>query len=197
MSTTTLTRRGSIVDQFIPATLITNVLLVVVGAAFVGALAQISWTVPGLPAPFTGQTLGVLVVGGTLGARRAVSAMALYAVAGLAGMPWFAAQTHGWNAGTKPLFGYIIGFMVAGVVMGYLSNKGTDRTVSGAIGMFVLGELAIYAVGVTWLSLDLHHTLSWGITYGMVPYLVWDIAKAVVAGSLLPLAWRLLPDQNS
>ena len=190
MSTIALSRRGALLDTIVRPSLVTNILLVLVGAGFVGAMAQISWTVHPFVVPFTGQTLAVLVVGATFGTRRALASMGTYALAGLAGVPWFAGHTAGY---VKPLFGYIIGFALAAIVMGYLSKKGADRTVSGAIGMFVLGELAIYAVGVPWLSLVFHQSLGWGITNGMIPYLVWDLAKAVVAGSLLPLAWRLVP----
>jgi len=76
--------------------------------------------------------------------------------------------------------------------MSALVTKGRDRTVSGAIGLFVLGELAIYALGVPWLAHSYHQSLSWGLTNGLVPFLVWDIAKAVVAGTLLPVSWRLV-----
>ena len=194
MSTLTISRRqGALLDAVVRPSLIADALLVLVGAAFVGALAQISWMVHPFAVPFTGQTLGVLVVGATFGLRRAVGSMALYALAGLAGVPWFSAHTHGY---VKPLFGYIIGFAVAALVMSYLANKGADRTASGAIGMFVLGELAIYAVGVPWLAVSYHQNLAWGITNGLIPFLVWDIAKAVVAGTLLPLAWRVVPDAN-
>jgi biotin transport system substrate-specific component len=189
MTTVAIDSRGTLLEKVIRPSLITNVLLVVVGAAFVGLLAQISWTVHPFVVPFTGQTLGVLVVGSTLGLRRAVSSMALYIVAGLAGVPWFAAHTHGYPS---VLFGYLLGFVVAAALMSYLAEKGRDRTTSGAIGLFVLGELAIYAVGVPWLAVAAHQSLGWALTNGLVPFLVWDIAKAVVAGVLLPASWRLV-----
>jgi biotin transport system substrate-specific component len=193
MSTIALTRRP-LFDTAVQPTLATDALFVVLGAAFVGLLAQISWTVHPFVVPFTGQTLGVLVVGSTLGLRRAIGAMALYLVAGLAGVPWFAGHAHGY-ADVKVLFGYLLGFIAAAAVMSALASRGNDRTVTGAIGLFVLGELVIYAIGVPWLAQSTHHSLSWGITYGLVPFLVWDVAKAVVAGALLPAAWRLV-DRN-
>ncbi len=193
MSTVALTRQGTILEKVVRPSITADVLLVVAGAAFVGLLAQISWTVHPFVVPFTGQTLGVLVVGSTLGLRRAVASMALYILAGVAGVPWFAAGSHGYPSA---LFGYLIGFVVAAALMSYLAGKGRDRTVSGAVGLFVLGELVIYAIGVPWLALHYHQSLAWGITNGLVPFLVWDIAKAVVAGTLLPASWRLVGRQD-
>ena len=192
MSTVALSnRRTALVDTIIAPSVITDALLAVVGAAFVGLLAQISWTVHPFVVPFTGQTLGVLVVGASFGLRRSLAAMSLYHVARLAGVPWFAGHAHGYHA-VQPLLGYLVGFIVAGALMSSLVAKGRDRTVSGAIGLFVLGELAIYAIGVPWLAHSFHQPLSWGIANGLVPYLVWDIAKAVVAGTLLPVSWRFV-----
>ena len=99
MSTVALSnRRTALVDTIIAPSVVTDVLLAVVGAAFVGLLAQISWTVHPFVVPFTGQTLGVLVVGASFGLRRSLAAMALYLVAGLAGVPWFADHAHGYHA---------------------------------------------------------------------------------------------------
>jgi len=188
-------QRRTVLDTLVKPTLLTDATFALLGAAFVGALAQISWTVHPFVVPFTGQTLGVLVVGATFGLRRAIASMSLYLVAGLAGVPWFAGQVSGYEH-VKGLLGYLIGFIVASAVMSWLAAKGNDRTISSAIGLFVLGELAVYAIGVPWLAHTYHQSLSWGITNGLVPFLVWDIAKAVVAGTLLPGARRLV-DSNA
>ena len=196
MSTLTVSaQRRPVLDTLVRPTLLTDATFALLGAAFVGLLAQISWTVHPFQVPFTGQTLGVLVVGATFGLRRAIASMALYLAAGLAGVPWFAGHAAHY-ASVKPLLGYIVGFIVASALMSWLATKGNDRTVSSAIGLFVLGELAIYAIGVPWLAHIKHQSLSWGITYGLIPFLVWDVAKAVVAGALLPLARRLV-DTNA
>lgn len=183
------TRRHALADTFAASSLWANILVITAGAAFVGLLAQISFFIHPIPVPFTGQTLGVLVVGGTLGARRALAAMTLYTVAGLAGLPWFAGHTHGY---TPALFGYLLGFMLAVSLMGWLTSKGNDRNVVSALGLFVLGELAIYAIGVPWLAADYHLSIGKAIALGMTPFLIFDLAKAVLAGTLLPAAWRFV-----
>lgn len=189
MSTVAVTTRRAVLADTIPQSLLTDVLLVVGAAAFVGALAQISFYIHPFVVPFTGQTLGVLVVGSTLGLRRALASMALYVVAGLAGLPWFAGGASGYSS---LLFGYLLGFVLSVSLMSWLAAKGNDRNIVSALGLFIIGELAIYAIGVPWLALDLHVSLAQALTLGMTPYLIFDLAKAVAAGVVLPTAWRFV-----
>jgi len=189
MSTVAVSTRQPVLADVVSRSLASDAILVVGAAAFVGLLAQISFYVHPFVVPFTGQTLGVLLIGSTLGLRRALASMGLYVVAGLAGLPWFASGASGYSAA---LFGYLLGFILSVSVMSWLATKGNDRNVVSALGLFVIGELAIYAIGVPWLALDLHVSLAKAITLGMTPYLIGDLAKAVVAGTLLPATWRLV-----
>jgi biotin transport system substrate-specific component len=165
-----------------------DVLLVVVAAGFVGALAQISIRLSFTPVPITGQTLGVLLAGTALGWRRAAAAMALYAVAGVAGVPWFAGQTSGYASAS---FGYIIGFFFAAAVCGYLAERGADRSVLKSVPAMIVGEIVIYAFGLTWLALDLHLGAAATLHLGFTPFVAGDAIKAAIAAGLLPVAWRL------
>jgi len=166
-------------------------LLLVVGAAgFVGALAQISIHLPFTPVPITGQTLGVLLAGTALGWRRAAASMALYVVAGVAGVPWFAGGASGY-ARNVASFGYIIGFFFAAAACGYLAERGNDRSVWRSVPAMVVGEIIIYAFGLTWLALDLHLSASTTLAYGFTPFVAGDAIKAAIAAGLLPVAWQL------
>jgi len=189
MSTVAVSSRQRVLADVVATSLVADALLVVGGAAFVGLLAQFSWMVHPFVVPFTGQTLGVLLVGSTLGLRRSLASMALYVLAGLAGLPWFAGGTHGYPV---HLFGYLLGFMLSVSLMSWLAAKGNDRNVVSALGLFVIGELAIYAIGVPWLAISLHLSLGAAITGGMTPYLLGDFFKAIIAGTLLPATWRLV-----
>ncbi|HEY5119993.1 MAG TPA: biotin transporter BioY [Acidimicrobiales bacterium] len=190
MSTVAVSSPRPVLADVVSKSLLSDAILVVGGAAFVGLLAQISFMIHPFVVPFTGQTLGVLLVGSTLGMRRALASMALYAVAGLAGLPWLAAPV---KSGYSPLlFGYLLGFVLSVTLMSWLASKGNDRNVVSAVGLFIIGELAIYAIGVPWLAVDLHVSLAKAITLGMTPYLIFDLAKAVIAGVLLPTTWRLV-----
>ncbi len=186
--TIAVTPRRSLAD-LVPASLAADAALVVGGAALVGLLAQVSIPLGFTPVPLTGQTLGVLLVGSALGARRAVGAMALYVVAGLAGLPWFADHAHGLPAVT---FGYLLGFVLAGFVLGRLADRGQSHSVVRAAAAMLLGEVAFYALGVPWLKFDLHVSWASAIHLGLTPFLGTDLIKAGLAGLALPGAWRLV-----
>jgi biotin transport system substrate-specific component len=170
-----------------------DMLLVVGAAAFVGALAQISIHLSFTPVPITGQTLGVLLAGTALGWRRAAVAMAFYAVAGVAGVPWFAGGGSGYASAS---FGYIVGFVFAATACGYLAERGVDRSVLRSVPAMVVGEAIIYAFGLTWLALDLHLSAAATLTDGFTPFVAGDAIKALIAAGLLPVAWRLAGRQR-
>ena len=187
--TDTLRRpRPLVLADLLPGTLVRDVALVVGAAGFVGLLAQISIHLSFTPVPITGQTLGVLLAGAALGWRRAAAAMALYAVAGVAGVPWFAAHSSGYASAS---FGYILGFFLAATLCGYLAERGADRSVLKSVPAMLAGEVVIYAVGMTWLALDLHLGASATIAAGLTPFLAGDAIKAAIAAGLLPAAWAL------
>jgi biotin transport system substrate-specific component len=190
---TTAPRRLVLAD-LLPGELVRDVLLVLGGAGFVGLMAQISVPLPWTPVPLTGQTLAVLCVGAALGPVRALSSMLLYLAAGVAGLPWFAAGDSGWGG---PSFGYIIGFVVAGLVVGALAARGADRTPLRAIPAMLLGTVIIYAVGVPWLANSLGVDLGKAFELGARPFVGGDVVKVVLAAGLLPAAWRLAGDRDS
>ncbi|MHB2028068.1 MAG: biotin transporter BioY, partial [Acidimicrobiales bacterium] len=96
MSTIAVTHRPRrVLADIVPQTLINEIALVVGAAALVGLLAQVSIHLSFTPVPITGQTLGVMLAGSALGWRRASASMALYLVAGVAGVPWFAGHASG------------------------------------------------------------------------------------------------------
>jgi biotin transport system substrate-specific component len=165
-----------------------DVVLVVGAAALVGLLAQVSIKLSFTPVPITGQTLGVLLAGTALGWRRGAAAMALYALAGLAGVPWFAGAASGYVGAS---FGYIVGFFFAAAVCGYLAERGADRSVIGSVPAMLAGEVMIYLFGVTWLAVDLHVGAATALHLGFTPFVIGDAIKAAIAAGLLPAAWKL------
>ena len=180
--------RTLVLTDLLPGTLLRDVLLVVGGAGFVGALAQIAVPLHFTPVPITGQTLGVLLAGAALGWRRAAASMALYAIVGVAGVPWFAGHASGYVGAS---FGYIVGFFFAATVCGYLAGRGADRSVVRAVPAMLVGEVIIYAFGLTWLALDLHLGAAATLRDGFTPFLAGDAIKVVLAAALLPAAWKL------
>lgn len=181
-------RKPLVLADLAPGTIARDVLLVVGAAGFVGLLAQVSIPLPFTPVPVTGQTLGVLLCGTALGWRRGAAAMALYALAGVAGLPWFADHSSGYVGAS---FGYVVGFLLCAALCGYLAERGADRTVLRSVPAMAAGEVVMYAVGVTWLAVSLHVGPGRAIALGLTPFLVGDAIKASLAAVLLPGAWKL------
>ena len=173
----------------------------VVGFALLTAVAaQISIPLGFTPVPLTGQTFAVLLAGGVLGSRRGGLSMLLYVALGAIGLPFYADGAGGWTAATGATAGYLVGFIVAAVVVGLMAEHGQDRKLSTSIPAFIAGTMIIYTVGAGWLAYDLGLPLSAAagepsaISLGVAPFLVGDVFKALLAGALLPAAWRFLDD---
>ncbi|MEV5434803.1 biotin transporter BioY [Streptomyces sp. NPDC052682] len=182
-------RTGQVLADLLPASRVRDAALVLGGAALTGLAAQISVPVPGSPVPVTGQTFAALLVGTALGAGRGFLSLVLYALAGMAGVPWFAGGTSGAAA---PSFGYILGMILASAVVGALARRGADRSVLRTAGTMVLGEVIIYAVGVPYLALATGMSATAAIAAGLTPFLIGDALKAALAMGALPTAWKLI-----
>jgi len=167
-----------------------HILLIAAGAAFIYLTARFS--IPRDPIPWTGQTFGILVVGGALGARRGFTAVTLYVLLGLIGLPFFAEGKGGSAVILGQSGGYIIGFVVAGTIVGRLAELGWDRRISGAVAMMLVGTIVIYAIGLPWLSYVRHLSVADTISGGLAPFIVLDTVKLLVAAGIFPVAWWLI-----
>ena len=179
-------------DRVLPRGIVTDIALVAGGALFTALLAQV--TIPMFPVPITGQTLAVLLVGATLGAARGGISLLLYAILGLAGLPFYAPQddgTHltGLAALAAPSFGYIIGFIPAAALVGWLSERTWDRKFLKALATFAGGSLVVFAFGLPWLAVVTGATFPQTLEWGLYPFIAGGIVKAVIAAILLPAAW--------
>lgn len=166
-----------------------SALLVLSGAALVGVAAQVGVPLPGTPVPFTLQTLAVLLVGAGLGARLGGASLALYALAGAAGVPWFADGSSGLVFASA---GYVLGFVPAAVLVGWCAERRGDRTVLRTAATMLLGTAVVYACGVSVLMHVTGLDLLGGLEAGVRPFLVGDAIKIATAAALLPTAWTLL-----
>jgi biotin transport system substrate-specific component len=171
-------------------TLVRHVTLIVLGAAFVALCAQVY--IPTLPVPFTGQTFGVLLVGGALGFRRGVLALLLYLLIGAVGLPVYAQGKAGLAIIQGASGGYIVGFVIAAAIVGRLAELGWDRKIGGSIAAMAIGTAVIYAIGVPWLKVTTGMTWEMAVAEGMTKFLLWDTAKLAVAAGIFPLAWWLI-----
>jgi biotin transport system substrate-specific component len=171
-------------------TLLRHIALIALGTAFVALCAQVY--IPTQPVPFTGQTFGVLLVGGALGFRRAVLALLLYLLIGAVGLPVFAQGKAGLAIVQGATGGYLVGFVIAAAIVGRLAELGWDRKIGGSIAAMAIGSAVIYAIGVPWLKVVTGMTWEAAVAAGMTPFLVWDAAKLAVAAGIFPFAWWLI-----
>ncbi|MGW7076315.1 biotin transporter BioY [Streptomyces sp. NPDC054871] len=182
-------RPGQVLADLLPASRAKDAAFVLGGAALTGIAAQIAVPVPGSPVPVTGQTFAALLVGTALGARRGFLSLAVYALVGMAGMPWFAEAGSGVAA---PSLGYVLGMLLAATVAGALARRGGDRSVLRTAGTMVLGSAIIYAVGVPYLAAATGMSMTQAVAAGLTPFLIGDALKAALAMGALPTAWKLL-----
>lgn len=166
-----------------------HIALIIVGAGLILASAQVSIAVPGSPVPITGQTFGVLLVGGALGFRRGLASIALYVAVGLIGLPFFAEHKGGVGVILGATGGYIVGFLLAGSLVGRLAELGWDRRIVGAMGAMAIGNVVIYLVGLPWLMAVTGETAGWTVDHGLLPYIPGDLLKLVLAAAAFPVAW--------
>lgn len=188
-------RRPVLVDAILPrAGAMTDVALVLAGAALVALLAQV--TIPLPIVPITGQTLGVLVVGAALGARRGAAALTTYMLAGLAGLPVFAGFTGTIAAVATPSFGFILGFIPAAFLAGWFAERTGDRRPWLAMVGFVAASIVPFLVGVPYMAYILNVVMGAGydlggiIAVGVTPFIAGGVVKAAIAAIVIPAAWR-------
>lgn len=185
--------RAVLADRLRTHGLATNAALVAGGALFTAAMAQLE--VPMWPVPITGQTLAVVLVGATLGARRGMLSLLVYAVAGIAGAPFFAGFSGGFASLASPSFGYVIGFIPAAGLVGWLARRNWDRHVGRAAVAMLLASAIPFVTGLPYLAVALGqlgapNDVQSVLAAGLYPFVVGGIAKALIAAGILPLAWK-------
>jgi biotin transport system substrate-specific component len=166
-----------------------DVALVLAGSVFIAISAQFAFWVPFSPVPVTGQTFAVLMTGALLGARRGGLCVLAYLLEGLAGLPVFAGGggTIVWLTG--PTGGYLLGFVVAAVVVGHLAQRGWDRKIWTTVIAMLAGDVCIYVFGLLWLTIL---KVDNKFAVGVYPFIAGDVVKIILAALLLPAGWKLL-----
>jgi biotin transport system substrate-specific component len=166
--------------------------LVISGVLLVALAAQVRIPLPFTPVPITGQTFGVLLIGASLGAWRGMASLLLYLLLGAFGLPFYAGGSHGWEVVVGPTGGYLVGFIVAALAVGWMAERGWDRKVPSALGAMLVGTVIIYLFGLPWLSRALHAGVGRTLEAGLYPFVIGDTLKLLLASAALPGAWKLL-----
>ena len=165
-------------------------LLAVAGSLLLYASAKIQ--VPFYPVPITMQTFAVLVIGLAYGARLGGATVLFYLAQGAAGLPVFAGTPEkglGLAYMAGPTGGYLLGFLLAAFLVGWLAERGWDRTVLRTLAAMAAGMAVIYLPGILWLGT----LVGWDkpvLDWGLIPFLPGEVFKVALAAAVLPLAWK-------
>ena len=170
---------------------------VVLLAALTAAAAQVSIPLPFTPVPFTLQPMVVLLGGAALGARLGMSAQVVYLLAGIAGLPVFAASPalpQGALRLLGPTGGYLWSYPIAACVAGALAERGFDRRYVTSVVAMACGLAVIFASGVTWLALFAKPAgvgFEAALRTGFYPFIPADLFKILIASAIMPALWKL------
>ena len=147
-------------------------------------------SIPVGPVPIVLQNMFVFLAGLLLGSRWGLASVAVYLLAGICGLPVFAGGMGGIGRIIGPTGGYLVGYLPAVFIIGYISEKSAGRIVYDILAM-ICGTAVLYACGVTWLKVLTGMTLSKTLVAGMYPFLIGDalkiVAAAVITGALRPI----------
>lgn len=186
--------RPTLIDQIWPQGTIPALrwaVLAITGAFLLTASAKAQF--PMWPVPMTMQSFVVLVLGMAYGTRLAAATVALYLVQGALGLPVFAGTPEkgigiAYMAG--PTGGYLAGFMVAAVAMGWLAERGWDRTLVRSVAAMTIGTVLLFMCGVGWLAA----LIGWqkAVAAGLTPFIFGSVLKLALAAAVMPLAWNTI-----
>ena len=174
--------------------IIFDVVIIIIGSVFVALSSQLAFYLPFSPIPITGQTFAVLFIGAVLGSRRGGLSLALYVLEGLIGLPVFAGGTGGMAILFGPTAGYLVGFIPAAILVGYLLEKGFSRNRISMFFALLFGSIVIYLFGVFRLLSFVEYEKVFML--GIAPFLVGDVIKTVLATILIPSGWKLIKKEK-
>ena len=168
--------------------------MVVLGIMALAIMAKVK--VPMWPVPITMGTFAVLTLGATYGPRLGLTTILGYMIIGALGFDVFAgssAETAGLTYMMGGTGGYLVGYVLATLALGFAARAGWDRSVILMAVALLVANALIYLPGVAWLSVLYEgKTLAWAVEVGLVPFLIGDALKLGLAALLVPGLWKLI-----
>ncbi len=164
-----------------------NIALVLSFAVITALCSKLSLEIG--PIPITMQTFAVVLAGVLLGSKRGALSQIAYLAGGLAGIPWFS-RGGGLTYIMSPTFGFIVGFIVAAYIIGRLAEKGWDRKIVTAMLAMLAGNVFLYFFGLLWLARFVG--IEAVLAVGLYPFIIGDLLKILLAGSVLPIGWKFI-----
>jgi biotin transport system substrate-specific component len=146
--------------------------------------AHVRIPLPWTPVPVTLQTMFLHLAGASLGGGLGALSQALYLGIGAVGVPVFTGGAAGAAAFLGPTAGYLVGFVAAAAVTGWLVNRRQDAGILRISGGMACGMLVVYACGAGWLLWSLQLSPMQALLQGVVPFLAGDVVKLLAAAGL-------------
>jgi len=187
-------KTGALIDSVLPTlefSWVYKVMLILAGTGLLTLSAKVQ--VPFYPVPMTMQTFAVLIIGMTFGRKLGGLTVLAYLLEGAFGLPVFAGtpvKGIGLSYMAGPTGGYLAGFIVSSLTVGYLAEKGFDRNFVTTFITMLIGSLLILLCGYVWLSSLIG--LEKAFQFGVVPFLASELFKIGLATAVLPLCWKFL-----
>ncbi|VVC77301.1 Biotin transporter BioY [Aquicella siphonis] len=163
-----------------------QVLLVITGVLVLAFSSQLS--IPLMPVPLTFQSTTVVLIGMAYGPRNGSYVIMAYLLAGICGIPVFADFSAGISKLYGPTMGYLIGFLPAAFLSGYLAQKGFAKNIYTSFVAACLGVSVIFFLGVTILAQ--YAGLRAAIEFGLVPFLLSEPIKLIAVACVIPKLWK-------
>jgi biotin transport system substrate-specific component len=196
----TLARYDTLVERMLPSegarAWMRDILLAIAGTALITLSAKIN--IPFYPVPMTMQTFAILVLAMAYGPRLGAATLALYIAEGAVGLPVFAGTPEkgiGLAYLMGPTGGYILGFLLAAMLVGWFAERGFDRSPARASLAMLAGNIVIYVPGLLWLGA----VAGWDkpvLAWGLYPFVLGDLFKIALGAALLPGVWALIGRKN-
>jgi biotin transport system substrate-specific component len=193
---TNITHNSVLAEAIFPQTgqamRVKQIILIIAGIAALAVAAKIK--IPMFPVPMTMGTFAVLSIGAAYGMRLGLATIIGYMLIGVFGFDVFAgssAETFGMTYMMGGTGGYLVGYVLAILALGYAARQGWDRSIGKMALAMVLGNVLIYVPGLIWLAM-LYGTDAPIFTWGLTPFLLGDLVKLALAALLLPAVWGLV-----
>lgn len=153
-------------------------LLVLAGSFLIALSAQLAIPLPFTPIPVSMQSFAILMVGGLVGAKKGFAAVLTYIAQGCLGLPVFAGGVAGFANLIGPRGGYLLGFLAAAFVIGFIIQKMGKKSVFKLFTSFLIADLTILVLGGLWLSLFVGATHAFSL--GIAPFLLGELTKVTL-----------------
>lgn len=167
-----------------------DIMCILAGSLFLALMSQVCFYLWFSPIPLTFQTLGVLMLGGVLGSKRGALSVLSYLAQAALGLPVLAGGSAGVLSFVGPSGGYLIGFVLAAYLVGYLLERGWQEKYQLTFLALAFGEIIILLLGALWLGFFVGADQAFAL--GFYPFIIGGVLKAVVAAALIPSGWRAL-----